>query len=29
MADWMMLDRFVYRRDDDGFPGEFRAQVRC
>jgi hypothetical protein len=29
MADWMILDRFVYRREDNGFPDEFRAQVCC
>jgi hypothetical protein len=29
MADWMMLDRFVYRRDDDGFPDESRAPLRA
>jgi hypothetical protein len=29
MATWMMLDRFVYRRDDDGFPDESRAPLRA
>jgi hypothetical protein len=30
MADWMMLDRFVYRRDDDdGFPNESTAPLRA
>lgn len=30
MASWMMLDRFVYRRDnDDGFPDESTAPLRA
>ncbi|CAM0958613.1 unnamed protein product [Alopecurus aequalis] len=29
MASWMMLDRYVYRRDDDGFPDESRAPLRA